>query len=164
MLAMMLGNFANQLLVPLENSPENGSFYYMQDWQAMILFLVLMVILVYALIRNAAVYEVPVHASHGDGREHTAVEHASAPFVSPDDLTIVEGIGPKTQAVFRSAGITTLQDLASSDVEVLQEILDAAGLRLGDPGTWPEQAKLAAEGKMDALDQLQRRLKGGRAI
>lgn len=160
MLALMLGNLANQLLIPLENGAENGIFYYMQDWQALLIFIILLIILAYALIRNAHVYEMPVHAKHGE----VPVQHREAEqTVDLEDLTIVEGIGPKTQAVFRSAGISSLQDLAERDVTELQEILVAAGLRLGDPGTWPEQARLAAEGKMDLLANLQKRLKGGRA-
>jgi hypothetical protein len=34
----------------------------------------------------------------------------------------------------------------------------------GDPGTWPQQAKLAAEGKMDELKKLQEELQGGRRV
>ena len=147
----------------LESGPENGVFYYMQDWQALILFAILLIALVYALIRNAATYEIPVHAEHAEGGDHSGASQSGSQVISPDDLTIVEGIGPKTQAVFKSAGITTLRELAATEVRKLDEILDAAGLRLGDPGTWPQQAKLAADGKLDELDELQRRLKGGRA-
>ena len=83
----------------------------------------------------------------------------------PDDLKIIEGIGPKIAEIFVAAGISTFAKLASTDVAKLREILDAAGNKYAahDPTTWPQQAKLAAEGKMDALKVLQDELQGGRA-
>lgn len=83
----------------------------------------------------------------------------------PDDLKIIEGIGPKIAEIFVAAGISTFAKLASTDVAKLREILDAAGNKYAahDPSTWPQQAKLAAEGKMDALKVLQDELQGGRA-
>jgi len=47
----------------------------------------------------------------------------------------------------------------------LREVLEAAGsrYRMHDPTTWPEQANLAAEGKMEELKTLQDSLKGGKA-
>ena len=83
----------------------------------------------------------------------------------PDDLKIIEGIGPKIAEIFAAAGISTFAKLASTDVAKLREILDAAGNKYAahDPTTWPQQAKLAAEGKMDALKVLQDELQGGRA-
>lgn len=83
----------------------------------------------------------------------------------PDDLKIIEGIGPKIAELFIAAGISTFAKLAATDVAKLREILDAAGSKFAshDPATWPQQAKLAAEGKMDALKALQDELQGGRA-
>lgn len=81
-----------------------------------------------------------------------------------DDLKIIEGIGPKISGVLQVAGIRTLAQLAVTDVDELKRILTEAGIRLGDPGTWPEQAQLAAEGKWDELTALQGNLKGGRRV
>lgn len=83
----------------------------------------------------------------------------------PDDLKIIEGIGPKIAELFIAAGISTFAKLAATDVAKLREILDAAGSKFAshDPATWPQQAKLAAEGKMDELKTLQDELQGGRA-
>ena len=44
-----------------------------------------------------------------------------------DDLTKVEGVGPKIAELFNEAGINSYADLAATSVERLQEILDAAG-------------------------------------
>jgi len=82
----------------------------------------------------------------------------------PDDLTLIEGIGPKISAVFMEAGIRHFSQIASLKPEVLKEILVRAGNRLSDPATWPEQARLAAEGKWDELEKFQESLKGGRRV
>jgi large subunit ribosomal protein L20 len=89
----------------------------------------------------------------------------AAPAGKADDLKIIEGIGPKIAELFVAAGIDTFAKLAVADVAKLREILEAAGSRYAshDPSTWPQQAKLAAEGKMDALKALQDELQGGRA-
>lgn len=81
-----------------------------------------------------------------------------------DDLTKVEGIGPKAAEAFNAAGITSFADLAAKTAEELKEILDASEGKFGgmDPGTWPEQAKLAAEGKWDELKKWQDELDGGK--
>ncbi|MBN1371904.1 MAG: hypothetical protein JW987_08175 [Anaerolineaceae bacterium] len=59
---------------------------------------------------------------------------------SVDDLTVIKGIGPKTQAALNAAGICSLSQLATASVEQLRTILQEAGLRLGDPADWPAQA------------------------
>lgn len=84
---------------------------------------------------------------------------------TPDDLTVVEGIGPKISSLLKAAGILTFAQLATTDLSLLKQILDEAKLTvLADPTTWPEQAGLAAEGKWDALQQLQDQLKRGRRM
>jgi predicted flap endonuclease-1-like 5' DNA nuclease len=79
-----------------------------------------------------------------------------------DDLTRLEGIGPKVNQVLKKAGITTFALLATADTGKLRDALDAAGYRYMDPAGWIEQARLAAAGKFDELKELQSHLKGGR--
>jgi predicted flap endonuclease-1-like 5' DNA nuclease len=91
-------------------------------------------------------------------------EPTAPPTESPktsDDLTRIEGIGPKVAAVLHDAGIDTYMQLAQSEVEELREILRAVGLAFMNPTTWPEQAELAASGEETALTDLQAELKGG---
>jgi len=83
--------------------------------------------------------------------------------VKKDDLAIIEGIGPKIASTLNRAGIKTFKQLAETDVNKLHQILSEAKLP-GDPGIWPQQAKLAAEGKMDELKKLQEELQGGRRV
>ena len=81
-----------------------------------------------------------------------------------DKLRLIEGIGPKIEGLLQEGGILTFQDLADAKQGTLKEILAAAGprYRMHDPGTWGEQAALAAEGKMKELKKWQDELKGGR--
>jgi hypothetical protein len=79
-----------------------------------------------------------------------------------DDLTRIEGIGPKTQSVLLAKGIHTFGHLANMSPSEIKGIMDENGIRLAATDTWPEQARLASEGKFDELDAYQERLKGGR--
>lgn len=80
----------------------------------------------------------------------------------PDKLTVIEGIGPKIQSLLHGAGILTFAELAATPYDRLRTLLDENGLRFADPTTWPDQAKYAAEGKLDELKEFQSTLKGGR--
>ncbi|HBX68178.1 MAG TPA: hypothetical protein DEH25_02000 [Chloroflexi bacterium] len=82
----------------------------------------------------------------------------------PDDLRKIEGIGPKIQETLRAAGIQTYAQLAASNPAELKQILVEAGIRLGDPSTWPEQAALSAAENWEALREFQSSLKGGRRV
>jgi len=80
----------------------------------------------------------------------------------PDDLKKVEGIGPKIASVLVEAGITTFAQLSKTKSEKISEII--SGVRGNHvTGTWPEQARLAAEGKWDELKKWQDELDGGKA-
>lgn len=81
-----------------------------------------------------------------------------------DDLTVIEGIGPKIASLLQAEGIVTFAQLAAAEVETLREILLRAKLRIANPESWPEQAALAAAGNWSALTILQDNLKGGRRI
>ncbi len=83
---------------------------------------------------------------------------------SQDDLKAVEGIGPKIESLLHDAGIKTWRALADTPVSRIQDILTAAGPRfaLADPGTWPKQSELAADGKWDELNALQDALNAGK--
>ncbi len=81
-----------------------------------------------------------------------------------DDLTKVEGIGPKVAGIFAEAGIGSFADLAAKTPEELKAILTPHGGRYAGmtTDTWPKQAGLAAEGKWDELKKWQDELDGGR--
>lgn len=100
----------------------------------------------------------PLEPGLAEGVKETPLEGG------PDDLTRVEGIGPKISGVLRQAGIMTFGQLAESDVGDLNQVLREEGLQFADPSTWPEQAVLAAEGDWSGLDALQQELSGGRRV
>ena len=99
---------------------------------------------------------------NGSGHEVRHEAHAPAAHKEPDDLTKLEGIGPKVAKVLNGAGVTTFEDLAHARTEDIQNALNTAGLQMMNPEGWIEQAKLAAKGDLDALKKLQEELKGGR--
>ena len=82
-----------------------------------------------------------------------------------EDLKIVEGIGPKIEKLLNKAGIKTWENLASTPVDTLREILQNAGdnYRIHDPATWSDQARLAANGEFEKLKEYQDFLSGGRS-
>jgi predicted flap endonuclease-1-like 5' DNA nuclease len=107
--------------------------------------------------------EEPQHVEH-DHDEHASVESQPAPVKSstPDDLTQLEGIGPKVAQVLAGIGIITFEDLAKADPVQLRSALDAAGYKYMEPAGWIEQAAFAAKGDTEGLRNLQDSLKGGR--
>ena len=102
--------------------------------------------------------------SISDGAGNTVASEA-APVIKTkaDELTKVEGIGPKIALVLNSNGITTFAQLAKADPAAMQEMLKKSGGRfnMAKPETWPQQAELAAAGNWDALKKLQDELHGG---
>ena len=80
-----------------------------------------------------------------------------------DDLTKVEGIGPKAAEALVAAEISTFASLAEAKPEAIKTILTDASPRLAhlEPASWPKQAKMAAEGKWEELKIWQDSVSGG---
>ncbi len=87
-----------------------------------------------------------------------AIEASSVPKrEGHDDLTVIEGIGPKIAAALANAGLDTFEKIAERTPAELERIVRAKGVRLiGKAETWPEQAKLAANGDLEALKAYRR--------
>ncbi len=86
-------------------------------------------------------------------------------ILSPmDDLKIVEGIGPRLELILYNGGIRTFKDLSETRVDKLKEILIAAGKNpnFNDPSTWPEQARLLANGEIEKFKAYTKWLDGGK--
>lgn len=84
--------------------------------------------------------------------------------IKQDDLTVVEGIGPKIKELFHNHDVKTWKALSECSIEKCQSVLDSGGerYRVHKPGTWPKQAKLAYEGKWEELSNWQDELDGGK--
>jgi len=83
--------------------------------------------------------------------------------VKAEELTKIEGIGPKAEEALVGKGIATYAELSKTTPEKIKEILTEASSTLAhlDPTSWPKQAKMAANGKWDELKEWQDNVKGG---
>jgi len=157
-------------LVMAEKAATN--FLGLPWWAWLIIIIVIILLLAYWLnrpkgagIKEQAVEDVsraaPVHI---ESEAAPAIVAPTTAAAQPDDLTRLEGIGPKVNSLLQAAGISTFAQLAVADVNLLKRLLEEAKLRMMDPSTWPEQAKLAAEGKWDEFEKLTSELRGGRRV
>ena len=92
-----------------------------------------------------------------------AAKKAGFALKNANDLTVVEGIGPKINELFNNAGVKTFAQLANQTIPQMRKVLDDGGsrFRIANPSTWGQQAALAAENKWDELKKLQDNLSGG---
>jgi predicted flap endonuclease-1-like 5' DNA nuclease len=85
------------------------------------------------------------------------------PPVAPDNLTIIEGIGPKMSAALVAAGIDSFTKLSMASEEEIRNAIQAAGLRFAPSlPTWKEQATFLARGDMQGFEAMRTRLASGR--
>jgi len=129
---------------------------YIAGWAVLLIFLGVSFIAWLAMVWNKTKTEDTLVEYHLDKPLH---ENEEEHF---DDLKVIEGIGPKISSTLQAAGINTYDELANTSVSRLKEILKKADIHLGDPTTWPEQAKLAEAGDWDSLEVFQDELKGGK--
>jgi predicted flap endonuclease-1-like 5' DNA nuclease len=102
-------------------------------------------------------------AKSGEPISEAVVAESMAAPDTPDDLTQIEGIGPRYRDALTAAGITTFAQLAETSQETLEQAAEDAGMRrAASMETWREQAALAARGDWEALEKLQESLSGGR--
>ncbi|WP_396635642.1 30S ribosomal protein S2 [Maribacter sp. R77961] len=80
-----------------------------------------------------------------------------------DDLTKIEGVGPKAAEALTNAGLGTFAAVAKADADKMKEILTEASSRMAhlDPTSWSKQAQMAADEKWDELKEWQDNVKGG---
>jgi predicted flap endonuclease-1-like 5' DNA nuclease len=92
-----------------------------------------------------------------------AAKAAGFTIKNANDLTVVEGIGPKINELFKDNGIKSFTDLANQSIPQMRAILDKGGsrFRIANPETWAQQATLAASNKWTELRKLQNELSGG---
>ncbi|HKJ27871.1 MAG TPA: DUF4332 domain-containing protein [Anaerolineales bacterium] len=127
------------------------------DWWLILLIIIVVILLVWWLLSRQTTGD---EAAHADQHQEAAAEAAPA----AEDLTKIEGVGPKVQGLLYEAGIKTYAQLAAKTPEELDTIMDAAGsiYRAMDETSWPKQAALAAAGDWEALQKLQDELVGGK--
>jgi predicted flap endonuclease-1-like 5' DNA nuclease len=117
-----------------------------------------------------AAYSAPVAAAPqrmmAGGLDIAAAAAAGFSIKGADDIIIIEGIGPKIKELFNASGVTTFEQVSKMSVAQMSEILDKGGPRfkLANPGSWAEQARLAANNEWAALKKLQDELYAGVAL
>ncbi len=110
----------------------------------------------------AIVSEIPQTAKIVEKTSRSAVKKAKPSVVVADDLTLIEGIGPKIASVLKENGIQDFKQLASTSADTIKDILKNKRLGFTDPSTWAEQAQLAVDGKLEELEILKKELKHGK--
>ena len=117
-------------------------------------------------LRAAAERPAPDNAEHVDEpapEPALDLDAASAVLgrrIALDDLRAISGIGPAIERLCHGIGIRTWLDLATTEIGVLRSMLADAGPRFGmhDPTSWPQQARLLADGRWDEFKELEARL------
>lgn len=96
-------------------------------------------------------------------KEATTTKKAKSKSGKKDDLTLIEGVGPKSAEALIAGGIDSFEKLSKSSEEDVKNILSEASSSLAhlDPQTWMKQAEMAHEGKFDELKAWQDELDGG---
>lgn len=100
-----------------------------------------------------ACLESQITAKNGPSFNAALAKSVFGRSIKENSLTVVKGIGPKIQSLFYKNNIRSWSALAECDIERCQKILDAGGnsFSMHYPATWPEQARLAAEGEWKEL-------------
>lgn len=82
---------------------------------------------------------------------------------SADELTKIEGIGPKIEEALHNAGIHTFGILSHVTPDELMEVLlsSEGHFEHVNPESWPIQARMAAHGDWDDLKEFQDMLHAG---
>jgi predicted flap endonuclease-1-like 5' DNA nuclease len=81
------------------------------------------------------------------------MDFATSLAAEPDDLVILDGVGPKIDATLKAAGIRTFAQVAAMTPEELRAVLSSAGVSAvgSSIDSWPQQARLAAAGDYPGL-------------
>ncbi len=81
--------------------------------------------------------------------------------VIENDLTLINGIGPRTAALLESKGIDTWNELAETTTDQLRQILEEAGgvYKSLDPAHWAKQASMASQSEWRKLRVFQESLR-----
>lgn len=92
-----------------------------------------------------------------------AAAHVLGMPVRLNDFTVIEGIGPAIAHLCVNRGITTWWSMANADLSVLRSMLAEAGpkFQVHDPTSWPQQARLLANGEWEKFRRLVDALRSG---
>ena len=90
--------------------------------------------------------------------KQAAPKTEAAAAAPPDDLTQINGIGPRISTILNEGGITTYADLQRANTGELRQIIAVGGaLPPSSLESWPTQASYAARGDWSGLATYNRR-------
>jgi predicted flap endonuclease-1-like 5' DNA nuclease len=92
-------------------------------------------------------------------KESEVVTYKARMKLMQDNLSIIPGIGPKVSYLLRSTKIDTFEKLAATSVETIREIIERNNpnlLRIIDPLTWPDHARLAIDGNLVSISNIKK--------
>ncbi len=83
---------------------------------------------------------------------------AEAPPAEPDDLTQINGIGPRMSSILVEGGVTTYAQLEHMTTDELRQLIAVGGaLPPSSLATWPTQAAYAAKGDWQGMAEYNKR-------
>jgi predicted flap endonuclease-1-like 5' DNA nuclease len=99
-------------------------------------------------------------------KELPAKSQTAKKAAKKDDLKVIEGIGPAIERWMNENGISSYEEMAVYSGDELNVILEKAGprFRVHDAGTWGEQAKLLAAGKIEEFNKFTSKLIAGKKV
>ena len=115
-------------------------------------------------VAKEAKQEAKEEAPKKEAKKEAAPKKATKAKASKgDDLTKIEGVGPKAAEALTNAGLETFAKVSKSKADKMKDILTEASSRLAhlDTNSWAKQAKMAADEKWDELKAWQDNAKGG---
>ncbi len=115
------------------------------------------------VVAETPVVEETVTAPKEEVKKEAPKKAPKAKASKEDDLTKIEGVGPKAAEALTNAGLETFAKVAKAKADKMKDILTEASSRLAhlDTTSWPKQAKMAADEKWDELKTWQDSVKGG---
>jgi len=97
-------------------------------------------------------------AMAGKAKPAAAAAAATAVAAAPDDLTQINGIGPRIQSILNEGGISTYAELEHANTGDLRSIIAVGGaLPPSSLDSWPTQATYASRGDWSGLASYNRR-------
>lgn len=116
--------------------------------------------------RRSVIIEQPVPAIKPAVTKVVTTMYPATPPVEsfPQDLKIIEGIGPKIEEILNKHGINNYATLVDTSPVRIAAILRSAGPRyqIHDPSSWPRQAECAKSGNWKELEEIKTELFSGR--
>jgi predicted flap endonuclease-1-like 5' DNA nuclease len=116
--------------------PQQASFAAQGDWQGLMKY-----------NKRAA-----SPSKAGATKAKPAAKAKAAPAAPPDDLTKLNGIGPRISMILADGGVTTYAELEHTDSSQLRKIIAQSGaLPPSSLDSWPKQAAYAERGDWQGL-------------